>query len=61
MPDALYVTTIHDENIYMIKEGDEEKFKLALNQVTDTMNEELKWSVNLRFGAVFGKDLYAAK
>lgn len=61
MPEAKFVVCVHDENIYMIKEGDEEKFKLALNQVTDTMNAELKWDVHLRFGAVFGKDLYAAK
>ena len=61
MPEALYVCCVHDEGLFMIKEGSEDKFRLALKQVADTMNRELAWDVDLRFGAVFGKDLFDAK
>ena len=61
MPEALFVCCVHDEGLFMIKEGDEDKFRIALKQVSDTMNSELNWDVDLRFGAVFGKDLYEAK
>ena len=61
MPEAEYVTTIHDEAIYMIKLGEEDTFRRALKSVTDHMNNELRWVVDLRFGTVFGRSLYEAK
>tara|TARA_R110000868_G_scaffold372437_2_gene636272 strand:+ start:164 stop:349 length:186 start_codon:yes stop_codon:yes gene_type:complete len=61
MPEAEYVCTIHDENIYMINKGDESKFEQALRDVAKTMNDQLGWCVDLRFGAVFGNNLYEAK
>jgi hypothetical protein len=61
MPEAKYVFTCHDENIYMIPVGSEEKFKNSLELLMKEMNDTLKWDVDMRFGAVFGKDMYEAK
>lgn len=61
MPEALYTCTIHDENIYMIPKGSEDIYLDALRKVTNEINNELKWCVNMRFGAVFGNNLFEAK
>ncbi len=60
-PFALYVTTIHDENIYMCPEDKVEDFAKGLKRLTEHINSELKWSVDLRFGIVTGKNLYECK
>lgn len=60
-PEALYVVTIHDENIYMCPKDRIDDFRKAQQDVAKHMNDTLKWSVKLRFGFVEGNNLYEAK
>ncbi len=60
-PKALYVATIHDENIYEIPEDDLEVAKARFFEAVDSLNNDLKWSVPMRCGWVTGRDLYEAK
>lgn len=59
--EALYIVTIHDEDIYMVPEHGVKHYHSALKQVTDHINKELKWDVDLRFGAKDGRNLFEAK
>ena len=38
-----------------------EQFRIDNNRATDSLNEDLNWSVKIRTGFVPGKDLYSAK
>lgn len=60
-PEGVFVTVIHDEEIRQIPIGHEHLYQEALKKVTDEINKELKWCVDMRFGAVFGDNLYEAK
>lgn len=60
-PYALYISTIHDEELNMVPLDKVEEFKQAQNRVVKKMNEQLKWTVDLRFGFCEGKDFYTAK
>lgn len=58
---AQFITLIHDELIIQIPENKVEDFRQVINKVTDTINQNLNWSINLRFGFAIGKNLYEAK
>ncbi len=60
-PYAKYVSTIHDEELNMIPIDKVEEFKQAQDRVVRLMNEQLKWSVDLRFGYSVGANFYEAK
>lgn len=60
-PYAKFVTVIHDELIVMIPKDKQDHFKEVIQRATDSVNEDLNWSVKMRFGCVFGETLYDAK
>ncbi len=60
-PQAIYLVTIHDENIYACPRELVGDFRKALERVTKTINEQLQWTVDMRFGFAVGKDMYDAK
>jgi len=60
-PYAQFVTIIHDELLLDIPIIYKEEFKLAKERAVKSLNEDLKWSVDLRFGLVYGSDWYTAK
>jgi hypothetical protein len=58
---ARFVTVIHDELIFEIPEDKIEQAKLDMKESVDYLNQQLKWTVNIRTGFVVGKNLYEAK
>lgn len=60
-PSARYLTTIHDENLYACPKDKVAEFKEAQNRVAKAINDQLQWSIEMRFGFVVGQNLYEAK
>lgn len=60
-PYAKFVTLIHDELITEIPCEQQENFKEAAKLAERELNLSLKWSVPMRTGLVFGKNLFEAK
>ncbi len=60
-PYSRYLTTIHDENLYSCPKSKVEEFREAQNRVAKNINDQLQWSVEMRFGFVAGDSLYTAK
>jgi len=61
VPWALFLTIIHDEILLEIPEVRLEEFKEIKALVDKSLNEDLNWSVPIRFGCVPGKNWYEAK
>lgn len=60
-PFCRFVTCIHDELIYEVPTERIEDSKKLITLATDSMNKDLKWSVNIRTGFAPGNNLYEAK
>jgi hypothetical protein len=58
---ALPVTIIHDELIIQVPTNRIEDCRRDMQLATDSLNADLKWSVNIRTGFVTGNTLYEAK
>jgi DNA polymerase I-like protein with 3'-5' exonuclease and polymerase domains len=59
-PPDIFVTCIHDEVIYETPEHLVEESKAAWQQAVNKLNEQLKWSVNIRSGYKVGANWYTA-
>ncbi len=60
-PWAKFVTVIHDELIAEIPETRVEEFRKVIQAATDSLNDDLGWSVRMEFGFAVGASLYEAK
>ena len=60
-PYATFFTIIHDELIMEVDDDMLEQFRIDTARATDSLNDDLNWSVKIRTGFVPGKDLYSAK
>jgi hypothetical protein len=60
-PYCTYCLLIHDEVVMEVDDDMLEQFRIDNNRATDSLNEDLNWSVKIRTGFVPGKDLYSAK
>lgn len=60
-PWAKLVTVIHDELVVDVPEHRKEDFQKALREASESLNEDLKWSCDVRVGCAFGRDWYEAK
>lgn len=58
---AKLVTIIHDELIVDLPIDKQEDFRKHLKEATDSLNEDLKWTVAIRTGLVFGSNWFEAK
>lgn len=55
------ITVIHDELLCEIPKVSVEQFRKDSQAATDSLNDDLKWSVNIRTGFAVGHDFYEAK
>jgi hypothetical protein len=60
-PYSKFVTIIHDEVICDVPIDRIEDFRKAKEIATESLNEDLKWTVKIRTGFVFGGSWYEAK
>jgi DNA polymerase family A len=60
-PYAKFVTVIHDEVICDVPIDRIEDFRKAKEIATESLNDDLKWTVKIRTGFVFGGSWYEAK
>lgn len=60
-PYAKLVTIIHDELIVDLPIDKQEVFRQHLKEATESLNDDLNWSVKVRTGLVFGMNWYEAK
>lgn len=60
-PYAVFRAVIHDEVVADVPEDRIEDFRRARDLATDSLNEDLGWSVAVRTGYVTGKTWYEAK
>jgi hypothetical protein len=60
-PYAQFVTVIHDELIAEVPEEKAAEAKSIFYQAVQSLNDDLKWTVDVRCGWVEGKDWYTAK
>lgn len=60
-PWAKFVTVIHDELVAEVPIDRQEEFSRVIDAATASLNEDLNWSVKLRFGKVYGRNWYEAK
>jgi hypothetical protein len=60
-PYAKFVTVIHDELVAECPVDRLDDFRRAKDVATDSLNEDLGWSVNIRTGFVAGGSWYEAK
>lgn len=64
-PDAEFITCVHDELLIDVPNGEDgkglERFRQAKDRATDSLNEDLNWSVKIRTGFAPGKNWYEAK
>lgn len=58
---AKFSTIIHDELVFDVPEDKIEQCKKDKEIVVKSLNEDLKWSIDVRMGLVFGKTWYEAK
>jgi len=59
-PYAQFITIIHDELIYLIPTEKLAEAKDRMKAVEVSLNNDLKWTVNIRIGWTPGKDMYEA-
>jgi hypothetical protein len=59
-PDALHGMVIHDELVFEVPESRIAEAKTAWDQAVKSLNQDLKWSVDIRTGWKPGKDYYEA-
>lgn len=59
-PYATFLTVIHDEVVCEIPTEKLEEFKVAARRATDSLNDDLKWEVNIRTGFAPGLNWYEA-
>jgi hypothetical protein len=60
-PWALYAGTIHDETIVFVPTERLDEFKVIAAKATDSLNDDLQWTVKIRTGFAPGNNLYEAK
>ena len=60
-PYSTFYTVIHDELLMEVDDHMLDQFRIDTRLATDSLNEDLNWSVKIRTGFVAGKDLYNAK
>ena len=60
-PFTEFVTVIHDEIIIEVPTPRVEEAKALMKLSTDSLNEDLNWSVKIRVGWAEGRNLYEAK
>ncbi len=60
-PQAQFVTVIHDELIFQVPTELLPQAETAMNQAVQSLNDDLKWSVQIRTGFKTGTNLYDAK
>ncbi len=60
-PWCRFVTIIHDELIMLVPTSRVAEAKLCMQQAEKSLNDNLKWRVNIRVGWAEGKDMYEAK
>lgn len=60
-PYAKFVTLIHDENILDIPENMVDQFRKDVKTATDSLNDDLAWTVRIRTGYAIGTNWYEAK
>lgn len=60
-PYAKFITCIHDEFLVEVPLDKLEQFKHDKDKATDSLNDDLKWSVKIRTGFITGQDWYTAK
>lgn len=60
-PYSKFVTVIHDENLMDIPEDKVEQFRKDVKITTDSLNDDLQWSVKIRTGFAVGKNWMEAK
>ena len=60
-PYAQFVTIIHDELIAQVPVDKTDEYFKAKEEVVRDINDQLKWTVDLRFGFATGKNLFEAK
>ena len=60
-PYAKFVTIIHDELICQVPENMTDEYFKTKEEVVRDINNQLKWTVDLRFGFALGSNLYEAK
>lgn len=59
-PDAKHVLVIHDEVIFQVRTEQLASARQAFDKAVQSLNQDLKWSVDIRTGWVEGKDFYEA-
>jgi DNA polymerase I-like protein with 3'-5' exonuclease and polymerase domains len=60
-PYSTFYTVIHDELLMEVDDHMLDQFRIDTKIATDSLNEDLNWSVKIRTGFVAGKNLYDAK
>jgi DNA polymerase I-like protein with 3'-5' exonuclease and polymerase domains len=60
-PWAKFITVIHDEVLVDVPIERLEEFRRCKEMATDSLNEDLDWSVKIRTGFVAGENWYEAK
>jgi DNA polymerase I-like protein with 3'-5' exonuclease and polymerase domains len=60
-PQAQFVTVIHDEAVFQVPTELLPQARLAMDEAVKSLNEDLKWSVEIRVGWKTGQNLYEAK
>lgn len=60
-PYAIFRTVIHDEVVADVPADRVEDFRIARDLATASLNEDLKWSVNIRTGFAIGRNWFEAK
>ncbi len=60
-PYSRFITVIHDETLADTPDDKVELFRNHKDMATASLNEDLKWTTNIRTGFAIGKDWYEAK
>lgn len=60
-PWAFYKGTIHDEVLASVPKDRLEEFREVASKATESLNKDLKWTINIRTGFVEGNNFYEAK
>lgn len=60
-PYAEFITCIHDEFLVQVPDAKLEDFRRDTQRATQHLNDQLKWTVDIRTGFAEGKDWYTAK
>ncbi len=60
-PYVKFITCIHDEFLLAVPNDKLEQFRIDKDFATKSLNDDLKWSVEIRTGLVYGNNWYEAK